>query len=79
MVGSAGTIDQADIGKPVLSGSTVAFPELLPPTLEPLALAPVLPLETGTAMVRYNVDATDNLFEGGTHLSQPQRRTPYLN
>ena len=72
-VGSAGTIDEADTGKLVLSGSTVAFPELLPPVLEPFAFTPILPLETVTATVRYNVVATDNLFEGGTHLGLRSR------
>lgn len=73
-VGSAGTIDEADTGKLKLQGSTVAFPEILPPviTAAPAAILP-LPLETVTATVRYNVVATDGLFEGGTHLGMRAR------
>lgn len=71
-VGSAGTIDEADTGKVTLQGSTIAFPELLPPTIGTAALIP-LPLETVTATVRYNVVATDGLFEGGTNLGMRAR------
>lgn len=72
-VGSAGTIDEADTGKLVLSGSTVAFPELLPPISTAFALVNPFPLETVTAVVRYNVVATDNLLEGGTNLGLRSR------
>jgi hypothetical protein len=74
-VGSAGTIDEADTGKLVLSGSTVAFPSILSPfPLERTAdIAQPIPLETVTATVRYNVVATDNLFDNGTHLAMRSR------
>lgn len=73
-VGSAGTIDEADTGKLVLSGSTIAFPEILPPVLTPAAVQPFpLPTETVTATVRYNVVATDNLFDNGSHLALRSR------
>lgn len=73
-VGSAGTIDEADTGKVVLSGSTIAFPEILPPTKDnTFSQFLPLPLETVTATVRYNVVATDNLFDGGSHLGLRSR------
>ena len=71
-VGSAGTIDEADTGKLVLQGSTVAFPELST-TTQQSAFAVGFPLETVTAVVRYNVVATDGLFEAGTHLGMRSR------
>lgn len=73
-VGSAGTIDEADTGKVTLQGSTIAFPEILPPTTSATsAFALPIPLETVTATVRYNVVATDGLFEGGTNLGMRAR------
>jgi hypothetical protein len=72
-VGSAGTLNEADLKKVVFSGGTVAFPELLQPF--PLAQAPaaaqaagpMLPLETTQAVIRYNVTAVDGLFAPGGH------------
>lgn len=75
-VGSAGTIDEADTGKVVLSGSTIAFPEILPPSKDnTFSQFLPLPLETvtATATVRYNVVATDNLFDNGSHLGLRSR------
>lgn len=76
-VGSAGTIDEADTSKIVLQGSTISFPEILPPaskdSAKDSAAAIGFPLETVTAVVRYNVVATDNLLEGGTHLGLRSR------
>lgn len=72
-VGSAGAIDEADTGKLRLQGSTVAFPEILPPTTQQSTFAVGFPLETVTAVVRYNVVATDGLFEAGTHLGMRSR------
>lgn len=72
-VGSAGTVDEADAGKIVLQGSTIGFPEILPPTKQQSAFEVGLPLETVTAVVRYNVVATDNLLEGGTNLGLRSR------
>ncbi|MEP7339679.1 MAG: hypothetical protein ABI977_18215 [Acidobacteriota bacterium] len=72
-VGSAGTVDEADTGKIVLQGSTIGFPELLPPTKQQSAFEIGLPLETVTAVVRYNVVATDGLFEGGNFLGMRSR------
>jgi hypothetical protein len=78
-VGSAGTVDEADTGKVVLQGSTVAFPEILPP-LPTIASANAetnaqiaLPTVTTTATVRYNVTAVDGLFEAGNHLGMTVR------
>lgn len=82
-VGSAGTVDEADTGKVVLQGSTVAFPEILPP-LPTSASANAetgadanaqiaLPTVTTTATVRYNVTAVDGLFEYGSHLGMTVR------
>jgi hypothetical protein len=72
-VGSAGTVDEADTDKIVLQGSTIGFPELLPPTRQQSAFEVGLPLETVTAVVRYNVVATDGLFEGGNYLGMRSR------
>src|SRR5690349_7506004 len=58
-VGSAGTIDEADTGKLVLSGATVAFPEAPTTNFPAEAFAIGLPMETVTATIRYNVVATD--------------------
>ncbi len=71
-VGSAGTVDEADTGKIVLQGSTIGFPEPST-TTQQSAFAIGLPLETVTAVVRYNVVATDGLFEAGTHLGMRSR------
>ncbi len=80
-VGSAGTIDEASTSKLVMQGSTISFPEILPPlpsdTLEPAErlgfAAAALPLETVTGTVRYNVTATDGLFENGAYLGMRAR------
>ncbi len=80
-VGSAGTIDEASTSKLVMSGSFISFPDLiLPPlptdTFEPaerLSAAAALPLETVTGTVRYNVTATDGLFENGAYLGMRAR------
>lgn len=80
-VGSAGTIDESSTGKLIMQGSTISFPEILPPlptdTFEPLtdhsAFAAAIPLETVTATVRYNVVATDGLFENGAWLGMKSR------
>jgi hypothetical protein len=73
-VGSAGTVDEADLNKVRLQGSTIQFPEILPPTTDiTFAQGLPIPLETVTATVRYNVVATDNLFDNGTHLAMRSR------
>jgi hypothetical protein len=77
-VGSAGTVDEADTGKVVFSGSVVAFPEILPPTTSVQAEANanaqiVLPTVTTTATIRYNVTAVDGLFMPGSHLGMTVR------
>lgn len=79
-VGSAGTIDEASTGKLVMQGATISFPEILLPlptdTLEPAersGFAAALPLETITGTVRYNVTATDGLFENGAYLGMRAR------
>lgn len=72
-VGSAGTVDEADRDKLVFQGANVSFPEILPPLpsvelperSQPLANAVALPQETTTATIRYNVVATDGLFQYG--------------
>ncbi len=74
-VGSAGTVDEADAGKVVFSGSVVAFPEVLaPPTLQAESNAQiVLPTVTTNATIRYNVTAVDGLFAPGSHLGMTVR------
>jgi hypothetical protein len=72
-VGSAGTIDEADTGKLVLSGATVAFPEPPNSNFPGAAFAIGLPMETVTATVRYNVVATDATIEPGDFLSMRAR------
>lgn len=80
-VGSAGTIDESSTSKLVMSGSTISFPEILSPlptdTFEPAErlgfAAAALPLETVTGTVRYNVTATDGLFENGAYLGMRAR------
>lgn len=78
-VGSAGTIDEADTGKLVMQGSTIAFPELLGPLPtdnfpeRTTAAAIPFPEQTVTATVRYNVVATDGLFENGAYLGMKAR------
>ncbi len=81
-VGSAGTIDEASTSKLVMNGSFISFPDLiLPPlptdTFEPAErlgfAAAALPLETVTGTVRYNVVATDGLFENGAYLGMRAR------
>lgn len=78
-VGSAGTVDEADKGKLVYQGSAVSFPEILPPLpkaqtaqAESNALT-ILPTETTSATVRYNVTAVDGLFEPGDGLGMTVR------
>jgi hypothetical protein len=72
-VGSAGTIDEADTGKLVLAGATVAFPE--PPiTNFPVSASAIgIPTETVAATVRYNVVVTDGTIIGGSFLSMRAR------
>ncbi len=78
-VGSAGTIDEASTSKLVMNGSYISFPEILSPlptdTFEPAERlsAAAAPLETVTATVRYNVVATDGLFENGAYLGMRAR------
>jgi len=74
-VGSAGTIDEADTGKLVMQGSTISFPELLPPERFSNELSFGFPVQTETvsATVRYNVVATDGLFENGAFLGMRSR------
>ncbi|MGH9799711.1 MAG: hypothetical protein ACRD82_05040 [Blastocatellia bacterium] len=77
-VGSAGTIDEASTSKLVMQGSTIGFPEILPPergiaSADPSAFAVQIPLETVTGVVRYNVVATDGLFENGAFLGMKSR------
>ncbi len=75
-VGSAGTVDEADAGKVVFSGSVVAFPEILPPLPSAQAEANaqiVLPTVTTNATIRYNVTAVDGLFMPGSHLGMTVR------
>src|SRR5262249_11149732 len=76
-VGSAGTVDEADASKLVFQGSAVSFPE--PPTTttqavreEPNALI-ILPTQTTSATIRYNVTAVDGLFEPGNSLGMTVR------
>ncbi len=77
-VGSAGTIDEASTGKLVMQGSTIAFPEILPPergitSTDHSAFAIQFPVETVSGVVRYNVVATDGLFENGAFLGMKSR------
>ncbi|MEK7831146.1 MAG: hypothetical protein AAB401_08680 [Acidobacteriota bacterium] len=78
-VGSAGTVDEASTGKLVMRGSTIGFPEFLEPfpfpadRLNEPALALPIQLETVSATVRYNVVATDGLFENGAYLGMKSR------
>lgn len=77
-VGSAGTIDEADTAKLVMQGSTISFPEsLLPLPAERFGNEPSFAfpsqLETVAATVRYNVVATDGLFENGAYLGMKSR------
>ncbi len=75
-VGSAGTVDEADAGKLVFQGATVAFPEILPPlpTTQAVLNAQIaLPTETTSATIRYNVTAVDGLFAPGSHLGMTVR------
>ena len=82
-VGSAGTIDEASTSKLVMSGAYINFPDILSPlptdTFEPAerlssaAVSAAAPLETVTATVRYNVVATDGLFENGAYLGMRAR------
>ncbi|MFN0087529.1 MAG: hypothetical protein ACKVX9_19220 [Blastocatellia bacterium] len=67
-VGSAGAIDEADLGKLVLQGPIVSFPEA-PIVFQPIFLAAHIPMETISAVVRYNVVATDATVEGGGFLT----------
>lgn len=71
-VGSAGTINEADSGKLVTQGPTVAFPEILPPTRQE-AFQIFVPQVTVSATVRYNVVATDATVEGGPILAMAAR------
>lgn len=77
-VGSAGTIDESSVGKLVMQGPIIAFPEILPPergiaSTDSQAFAlPVQP-ETVSGTVRYNVVATDGLFENGSFLGMRSR------
>lgn len=72
-VGSAGTVDEADRDKLVFQGANVGFREILPPlpTIEAAERAQAenaqvqLPLETTHGTIRYNVVATDGLFQYG--------------
>lgn len=77
-VGSAGTVDESSTGKLVMQGSTISFPEILPPqrlnqASDQSAFDIQIPLETVTATVRYNVVATDSLFENGAFLGMRSR------
>lgn len=73
-VGSAGTIDDASTAKLVMQGPTISFPEILPPQrTDSLGLALPIQLETVTGTVRYNVVATDGLFENGAYLGMKAR------
>jgi hypothetical protein len=77
-VGSAGTVDEASTGKLVMQGSTIAFPEILPPlptigSADHSDFAVAIPLETVSGVVRYNVVATDGLFENGAFLGMKSR------
>ncbi|MDX2043311.1 MAG: hypothetical protein SF097_18995 [Acidobacteriota bacterium] len=77
-VGSAGTIDEASVGKLVMQGSTISFPEILPPergiiSADSSAFAFQIPQETVSGVVRYNVVATDGLFENGDFLGMRSR------
>ncbi|HKQ79738.1 MAG TPA: hypothetical protein VJ810_38950 [Blastocatellia bacterium] len=80
-VGSAGTVDDADAGKLVFQGSSIAFPDILQPQPFPTAqtahaasnaLIP-LPTQTTTATIRYNVTAVDGLFTPGAELGMTVR------
>ena len=77
-VGSAGTIDEASTSKLVMQGATISFPEILPPergiiSADSAAFAIQIPQETVTGVVRYNVVATDGLFENGAFLGMKSR------
>lgn len=78
-VGSAGTIDDSSTAKLVMQGSTIGFPELLEPfpfppsRLQDSASALPIQLETVSGVVRYNVVATDGLFENGAYLGMKAR------
>jgi hypothetical protein len=80
-VASAGTVDDADAGKLTFQGSSVAFPDLLQPQPFPTAQTAhaesnaviVLPTQTTSATIRYNVTAVDGLFEQGSHLGMTVR------
>lgn len=77
-VGSAGTIDEASTSKLVMQGATISFPEILPPergiiSADSTAFAIQIPQETVTGVVRYNVVATDGLFENGAFLGMKSR------
>ncbi|MBL8190981.1 MAG: hypothetical protein JNK38_23385, partial [Acidobacteria bacterium] len=77
-VGSAGTIDEASTSKLVMQGATISFPEILPPergiiSADSSAFAIQIPQETVTGVVRYNVVATDGLFENGSFLGMRSR------
>jgi hypothetical protein len=80
-VASAGTVDDADAGKLVFQGSSVAYPEVLQPQPFPTAqtahaesnsLIP-LPTQTTSATIRYNVTAVDGLFVPGSHVGMTVR------
>lgn len=76
-VGSAGTVDEAARDKLVFQGAIVSFPEILPPLPNAQLLAVErtaefaqsleqtisLPTQTTQAVIRYNVVATDGLFQ----------------
>jgi len=75
-IGSAGTVDDADAGKLVFQGSAAAFPEILPPLPSKQAETNaefVLPTQTTTATIRYNVTAVDGLFAPGNSLGMTVR------
>jgi hypothetical protein len=78
-VGSAGTVDEADAGKLVFQGSAVSFPEILPPLPTTQATQAesnsriILPTQTTSATIRYNVTAVDGLFEAGSELGMTVR------
>lgn len=70
--GSAGTVDIADEAKVFYSNGTVAFREIA----SQLSAARIrnLPLQTVTAVIRYNVTAVDGLFfESGARLCMSTR------
>ncbi len=78
-VGSAGTVDDADTGKLVFQGSAVSFPEILPPLPTTQAAKAefsagiILPTQTTSATIRYNVTAVDGLFQPGAELGMTVR------